>query len=170
MQKSILGSSLFLLNKTTAKKKIDVSMQFTFCFILQIMDRILKYIFKERKEYKSPRTTKRRLCDSRLSLFDIPFYWNFAEDTFSKSLLTDLKFIEKLQNVLPFSSQVPCMRYIPKHAEKSKYGTIFVFKVEVFCWKNKLEVLELVCFFYFTKKETFSDWEASFLLLHSCKQ
>lgn len=94
------------------------------------------------------RKIERRLSDPQLSLFDIPDYGIFADETFSKSLLTDLKFTEQLNEIQSLSSQVACMRYTPKDAEKSKYGTICIFKVDVFCGKDKLEVCEKVRFFF----------------------
>ena len=99
--------------------------------------------------------TRRRLSDPQQSLFDIPDYGIFADDTFSNSLLTDLKFKKRLEKIQSLSSKVPCLRCIPKNFEKSKYGTVYIFDVDVFCGENKLEVRERVCFFFVLKKVVF---------------
>lgn len=111
------------------------------------MFRVFDFLFKTPIEYKSSWKTKRRLSDPRLSLFDIPTYGIFKDEAFSKSLLDDLKFEEKLEEIQPRSSKVSFMQYIPKDSKKSKQGTIYIFEVGVFCGENKLEVRERVCFF-----------------------
>ena len=107
------------------------------------------FYFNTTKKYKKSRKTKRRLSDPGLSLFDIPTHGIFEDETFSKSLLDDFKFKEKLKEIQSLSSQVSCMRYIPKDAKKSKQGTIYIFEVGVFCGEDKLEVRERVCFYVF---------------------
>lgn len=81
---------------------------------------------------------------SLAELLNIPIDSEVLSQSFCKDILKDIDFCKKIEEIRSVSSNVTCFRDIPNKTTEDQHLPVYVFDVDVICWKNKLTVRERV--------------------------